>query len=298
MPILSLVSASAAVFCPSLSMFSFLLPLSRSSFLNLIGMRFFGTGLLVSPIVAFTIVIVIAARMRRRSLEKLHDEQKKQSYDESQREAAALTFRLNSILTESVNLHSQLPALLTRGSRFTSIADEEYSVDAFAPFWDAVENAAHTLAEYQNISSRLERNAKDYYFCLNGRKHTFPIFPVRFADIPDPTAATDHLYRVGRMGQTNFQFANIWEHRRTRQVMIAGFRTLGEAVTNLGRTLNSSLLGLRQAISSDMARLVEEQINSRSLLAEEERKTRTVLDQRAREHGRMLDNIQRDQKPT
>lgn len=257
---------------------------------------FFGLGLVISPIAAFAIIIPIAVLGRRQHLVKLRDQRKKRTYDELQQEAAALTVRLNNILTESLELLSQLPSVLGRASRLTVLANTEYLGNAFGPFWDSVENAALTLAEYKNISYRLERNAKDYYSSLNGRKHTFPIFPIHSEDIPDPTAAIDDLHRVVRLGQTNFQFANIWEHRRTREVLIAGFRTLGEAINNLGNMLNSSLMSLRQAVSSDVARLVEEQINSRNSLASEERKTRTVIDERAREHGLMLENIQRDRK--
>jgi hypothetical protein len=88
------------------------------------------------------------------------------------------------------------------------------------------------------------------------------------------------------MGQTTFQFANIWEHRRTREVMIAGFRTLGDAVNNLGPAVEGSLSGLQQSVSSDVARLVQEEI-----------KTRDSLDSRMMEQNRMLDNIQHHRKP-
>lgn len=88
------------------------------------------------------------------------------------------------------------------------------------------------------------------------------------------------------MGQTNFQFANIWEHRRTREVLIAGFRTLGEAINNLGATIEYSVSDLQRSISSDIANLVEEGI-----------RTREAFDKRMVEQNRMLDNIQHHRKP-
>ena len=102
----------------------------------------------------------------------------------------------------------------------------------------------------------------------------------------DPLPVSKELRNVERMGQTNFQFANIWEHRRTRTVLLAGFTTLSEAIDGLGSTIEYSISSLQQSVSSDVARLVEEEI-----------KTREALDSRLLEQNRMLDNIQNHRKP-
>src|ERR1039457_979188 len=130
------------------------------------------------------------------------------------------------------------------------------------------------------------RLADDYYKGLNGRSHTFPAFPVNNANLPSPSSVMSEFRRIVRMGQTNFQFANIWTHRRTQKIMIAGFQTLGEAVNNLGSTVENAVFGLQQSVSSDVARLVQEEI-----------KTRDTLDSRMLEQNSMLDNIQRHRKP-
>jgi hypothetical protein len=96
----------------------------------------------------------------------------------------------------------------------------------------------------------------------------------------------NELRRIVRMGQTNFQFANIWEHRRTREVLIAGFRTLGEAINNLGTTIEYSISYLQQSVSTDMAKLIQEEIRSRE-----------ALDKRLLEQNRMLDNLQHHREP-
>lgn len=88
------------------------------------------------------------------------------------------------------------------------------------------------------------------------------------------------------MGQTNFEFANIWEHRRTREVLIAGFRTLGEAVNNLATTLENSTYTLQETLTSDLAKVVGEDIQ-----------TRDSLEKRMVEQNRMLDNLQHHRKP-
>lgn len=202
-------------------------------------------------------------------------------------EAASLTSSLARTYETSQTLVAELPRHLKKASALLQQADTEYRDNAFAPFWDAVENAARQLAAFNDKAKQLTQNAAAYYRGLEGRRHTFPTFPIKNRTIPDATSVVNDLRRVVRMGQTNFQFANIWEHRRTREVLIAGFRTLGEAVNNLGATIEYSISDLQRSVSSDMAKLVEQEIM-----------TRETLDRRMLEQNRMLDNIQDHRKPT
>lgn len=80
-------------------------------------------------------------------------------------------------------------------------------------------------------------------------------------------------------------YANIWEHRRTRKAIVEGFRTLNEAINNLGDTIDYSISNLQGSISSDTAKVVQEQI-----------KNRESVDKRLLEQNRMLDNIQHNRE--
>lgn len=201
-------------------------------------------------------------------------------------EASSLTSSLLRTYESSTTLVSDLPKHLNQASRLLQDAESEYKANAFGPFWDMVENAANQLAAYNEKANQLSRYAEDYYRKLDGKNHTFPKFPIQVSTIPAPTPILNELRRVVRIGQTNFQFANIWEHRRTREVLIAGFQTLGEAVNNLGATIENSVYRLEQSVSTDLAKLVHEGI-----------RTRETLDNRSLEQNRMLDNIQHHRKP-
>jgi len=201
-------------------------------------------------------------------------------------EAESLTSNLLQTYESSTKLANELRQHVNRVSLLLREAENEYHDNAFVPFWDAVENAAQHLAAFNDKANHLSGNAKEYYNKLNGRKHTFPVFPVQIANTPDASPVTKEFLRVVRMGQTNHDFADIYEHRRTREVLIAGFRTLGEAVNNLGATLENSIYDLQQSVSSDLAKVIEEEI-----------KTRETLDKRMVEQNRILDNLQHDRKP-
>jgi hypothetical protein len=204
-----------------------------------------------------------------------------------QSEATALTAELNRVYRSSSILVHELPRQLDAVAHSVRRAEIEFSENAFAPFWDAVEAAAQHLAVFIDHTNQLSRGAAAYYTSLEGRKHTFPIFPAHASTLPDPAHAVAELRRLVRMGQTNFQFATIWEHRRTREVLIAGFRTLGEAVGNLGVAVQSSVGDLRRSIASSAATVVQEEI-----------RTRETLEQRLIEQNRLLESIERRSSPS
>ena len=241
-------------------------------------------------IIASVGVAALTITIKRSKLERIEREKNEQAREaELHRvtsEATSLTSRLARIYETSAKLAIELPARLADASDWLRDAEGEYQANAYGPFWDAVENAALHLSDFNSKAKQLSKNAAEYYQDLSGRKHNFPAFPVQPGSIPDASAIVNDLRHIVRMGQTNFQFANIWEHRRTREVLIAGFHTLGEAINNLGSVLDDSIYGLRQSVSSDIATSVEEQI-----------RTRESLDQRLLEQNRMLDNIQHHRIP-
>jgi hypothetical protein len=187
-----------------------------------------------------------------------------------------------AILASSERLARRMRETLDQASESARRAEKEYRENAFAQFWDAVEQLARQLDSFNQVVRQLSYNAQRYYMSAKDRQDTFPSFCIRSEALPNPAPVLAELHRIVRMGQTNFQFAWIWEQRKTREVLIAGFRTLGDAIDNLGSTIEHSM----SQLASGVAQLVEEQI-----------RTRETIDTQAREHGRMLDNIQRHRKP-
>jgi len=181
----------------------------------------------------------------------------------------------------------RLPGTLTLVSESVKQAEQEYRENAFAPYWDAVEQATRHLGSFNGDVQLLSQNTQKYYTTLNNRIHTFPSIRTLSDCVPDATPVLIELRRVVRMGQTNYQFATIWEQRKTREVLIAGFHTLGEAIDNLGSTVEKSISQLGDSIRSSIGALVEAQIS-----------TREVIEEQTRQQGTMLDNIQRHREPT
>jgi hypothetical protein len=200
--------------------------------------------------------------------------------------ARQLTQTAGDALASAVRLASDLPAALGQAQRSLHEAEREFQERAFGPFWDAIEKAARNLEVFRRGVTTVTHNADTFYKTLERREHSFPAFLPRPETMPDPTAVVEELRGLVRRGQTDFQFANIWEHRRTRKVLIAGFRTLEDGISNLGHAISSSLSELQATLSSRLAEMVEEQVSLRQ-----------SLEQQGAKHSRMLDNIQRRRKP-
>ena len=80
-----------------------------------------------------------------------------------------------------------------------------------------------------------------------------PFYPV--GCVPNPSNIVNHFKSLVRQGQTDFQFATIWEQRKTRQAIVEGFKTLGEAIDQLSNSVEVSVRDLQMNLVSELNRL-------------------------------------------
>jgi hypothetical protein len=173
-------------------------------------------------------------------------------------EAQEATGKARSTLEQLNGLAVGISSPLEEALEILKDARSEYEERAFASFWDRVERAAIQLANFQDGVRDLISTLSRYRKLLEGRIHNFPDFVVAPESIPDPRPVLQEFRDVARLGEKDYQFAMIWEQRKTREVLIAGFHTLGEAVQNLGRSLERSMFELGTAITVDVGRAIEE----------------------------------------
>jgi hypothetical protein len=195
-------------------------------------------------------------------------------------EAGNTTRRLREICDDEAPARiERIKEIIGWTDNWLTRAQHEYNASAFGPFWDAVESAANNLGAIQREYDVLRSNVLTYHSMLEGRQHTFGPFPIDINDVPRTDVQIARLMQIVRMGQTNFYFANIWEHRQTRAVLIAGFHTLGQAIGGLAGVINHSVGSLQEGLENGLKQITSEQRRLRE------------------EHGEMLDNIQRRRKP-
>jgi hypothetical protein len=167
---------------------------------------------------------------------------------EAESEAQALTSRAIDILESSMALETSCWASFQEASTAMQQAQYEFDDRAFSPFWDAIEGAIYHLSSFNDAILQLPYKHREYYSILQGRKHTFPPFPITPESLPNPTPIINELYNLVRQGQKDFQFALIWEQIKTREVLIAGFTTLADAIKGIGETISESISNMARGL--------------------------------------------------
>ena len=127
----------------------------------------------------FTLCCGVAGLLWLREYHENLRTQERRKADVAAYRAATLSSRLGDIFESSAQLSAQLPDPLSGASGWLQQADSEFRDNAFAPFWDAVEQATRCLDSFQQRTRQLAKNAEEYHAGLKGRNHNFPIFPAR-----------------------------------------------------------------------------------------------------------------------
>ena len=217
----------------------------------------------------------------------------------------------DGIYNEQPNNLRSMHDLLQDTSSFLNQSDKFFNERAFTPFWDSVEEVMKSLRNFNERVHLVHGRARKYYELLEGREHTFPAFPVNSNQIPSPEPLIQRLQEVIARAHRDFQFASIYEQRKTTSAIVAGFRSMQEAITKLREDIVSSISCLQDSLDSGL-KTIHSQIVS---LEESQQKSigelREVLekhgeaiqtqDKRDEKHQEFvkeaLDNIQHHRKP-
>ncbi|HVF60946.1 MAG TPA: hypothetical protein VNJ70_14160 [Thermoanaerobaculia bacterium] len=236
------------------------------------------TGIyLVGMVVAAVIASIVTTAFRAHDTELALAKKRAKAVAAIEAEAAQLAQSTRAAYDAALKVPGALRSLLHDADTALEQAAQEYGENAFAPFWDRIERAADRLGRFQGLIRHLEQLSEQYRRALSDRKHTFPPFPVGLRELPNPAKSLRQFQRMVRMGQTNYHFASIWEHRRTRQVLIAGFRTLGEAVNNVGYSLSESVSAMGGELKASLRSLVVDSQEQRSAIDAHARREEKLL---------------------
>ncbi|MDB4914695.1 MAG: hypothetical protein JWM95_2339 [Gemmatimonadetes bacterium] len=260
--------------------------------------------------------------------EKLRREEAERQAQRQRDEAAREAHRqreLAKALKEQQSLHEQM-AVLGEGSlslfesmpehlriteRHLDQAEADFAEGAFAPFWDSVERAANTLGGFDERVRQIGNNASRYGELVKQFKSTpprFPLAPEAVAKLSIGTATAERMKSIVRYAQRNFQFATIYEQRKTNQLLVAGFTGLAQALEQMTFRITSSIGYLSHSVEAMGAMLNESVLSVDSRIAEMEAATTEHRDQLSIEAAErsarektaieMLDNIQRGRRPS
>ena len=178
-------------------------------------------------------------------------------------EAQSCSNHLNRILDRSVHITKNvLPYFAFAAQKESETAQQDFAENAISPFWDSIESTVKHLIYFHEAVEQLIINGEVYTKILKGRHHNFPVpFPIN-TNIRVPNEIITALATMVRTAQTKFEFANIWEHRRTRKVLDEGFENLESAVRNINATLLSTIDKLQKSMNDGFQNLKRVNIDS------------------------------------
>jgi len=192
--------------------------------------------LLVCAIAAVLLPLMAISTYQSRAQRKLHNEA-----------AAATTearLRLKDIHVQS----NGIAIAVERANFYVDVAAREYAQHRYAPFWDAMEAAATSIGQCHTGHGYLAFDIDQYVNALSGRLHDFPSWDHAVTTLPEIQPALDRFAELKNRAESDYQFASMREFRETRQVMIAGFRTLGEALRHLEHAVVTSIADLKRSV--------------------------------------------------
>lgn len=225
----------------------FIIIVGVSAILYFLWLATYGTvGLIIITAICIAAIIIVVKRLHHRTRRNI------------QRQADQTAKTLQGLFDDAPLLISQMKAKVELATQHVSDAEQAYRDRAFAPFWDSVESTTKIIFQYNVHANDLSNSINNYNGLIDRMteeigheylEHNFPTFPYSMDQVPVPVKVYDDLKRLVYDAQKDFEFAVIWEHRHTRQVLIGGFETLGQAIGNLQGRINSSVDSLKESLS-------------------------------------------------
>jgi uncharacterized protein YfcZ (UPF0381/DUF406 family) len=201
--------------------------------------------------VIYLIVKANEKKMRRQAEEaarKAEEEARLQCHREEQQ-----GYRKQMIVLgeHSLNLFESMPEHLSLAERHLNQAEIDFADGAFAPFWDSIENAARALGHFDEGVHHIKDNSSCYTELIRKYEDAPPQFPIALESVAKlgiATATAERMKGIVRTAQCNFEFATIYEQRKTNQILVAGFTSLAQALDRMTVQITASIDDLRSSV--------------------------------------------------
>ncbi len=164
----------------------------------------------------------------------------------------------------SLTLFESMPEYLKSAEEYLNQAEIDFSDGAFAPFWGSIENTAKTLGHFDEGVKNIKNNSSQYTDLIKRYENVPPQFPLESKSVEKLTVGTstaERMKAIVRTAQRNFQFATIYEQRKTNQILVAGFTNLAQALDQMAWQITASIDNLAGSVES-MASTLNESMNT------------------------------------
>lgn len=270
------------------------------------------TGGVVVTLTGAALVIGTVIRIMMPSMEEKKRRQAAKAEEETRLrwEQGGYRDQMITLGEQSMIVFESMPTHLRTAEQYLDQAEIDFADGAFAPFWDSIENAAKTLGRFHEGVCCIKNNSSRYTELIKKYENTPPIFPLAPQSVSKlgvGTATAERMKAIVRTAQRNFQFAVIYEQRKTNQILVAGFTNLAQAldrmtwqITDSISELASSVDGMTSTLNDSMHAIHLRVDDIAQSSAQRDREASKEASERAAREKKvldMLDNIQRGRKP-
>lgn len=259
-------------------------------------------------ILIFWIMINWIVKSDNQNKERLEKAEKERQFKEArfrykQEKQEGYYKEMISLGGESINLFESLPKELEKAEKYLNLAEIDFSDGAFAPFWDSIEEATKSLSYFVKGTQLIEENSSKYTKLIGEYEDMSPQYPLSKQSIEKlgvSSTTAKRMESIVRSAQRDFQFATIYEQRKTNQILIAGFTNLADALKEMTWIINDSITDLAASVGETGLRINESMSKIQSQIdhiSGDFTKEATEREKRERKALEMLDNIQRGRRP-
>lgn len=208
--------------------------------------------------------------------QKTQEEEARQA--ELMRQAATQAAQKAKLMADAAKVRAsaqasaaKLPLYLAEAELALDRAEHELAEKLPSPFWEAVEDVALRLSEFDREISGLNARRQEHRQLIHSLGGTAGKSNLEIMVLPDPGFTNKRVNEIFRRGQRVDGFPMIYEQRRTSSVLIKGFRSLGNAIVSLGDRLESELASLGSTLDCRLSDLESALKESADQLANQHR---------------------------
>lgn len=216
--------------------------------------------------------------------------------------------------TQSLDLFESMPEHLGTAEEHLDQAEIDLAEGAIAPFWDSIERATEKLCRFDEGVRQINGNVSNYTKLVDVYGEKAPAFPLArqaIAKLNVGALTTERMKAIVRKAQRdpqrNWQFAMIYEQRKTNRILVSGFTNLAQALDQMTWHITTSIGDLTSSVDavaskvSESVRAIDSRIGdfAKATALQNEARSKETAEGAQREMKviAMLENIQRKRKP-
>jgi conjugal transfer/entry exclusion protein len=201
------------------------------------------------PLIAISYFIYknVQQKREREKRDKEEKAQLKKYYEEQ----AEYHNQLINLSEDSLVIFESLPNHLQEADNFLDQSERNFNDRAFAPFWDAIERVTKSLGRFEESIEAINNNANQYIYTIENYDAQPPNFPLKRSYVKKlkiGAKTSERQQEIVREAQRDFQFAMIYEQRKTNQILVAGFTNLANALNEMTWKISNSIDQLSEGI--------------------------------------------------